>query len=377
MRARMATAVAVVAVTATLLGGCHVAVSGSAGLSPADQQKAEVRAAQAAAVDGALSAMAALPAVGYHSTAKDASGKPSDLTLRVTKNGTVRGALPVDGQIVQLVEVAGQLYLNAPAAYWTAHGAIGGAGDEFATGWAHADPSDLTLDPSAVLAPAQVSSKLRMVFDNAGQLGEPVRAKLADGTEVFRIGTGATVLQVTAVMPYRVASFTPSLLDASTGKIFGDELRPEALTGDALKSFHTDLDGAVAALGHPFDSVAQVTVTLSDNKLDCNGSNGSCTTSVQVENSLVGGDAQGSSVHLVMTSTLNADSLGSQTCTAEASVAPNTTTPMTCTAKFKIPNRTAQYRVTSLPTAVGQVLVSFDAAGVRQKLAAEFSALGG
>jgi hypothetical protein len=377
MRARTATAVAVVAMTATLLGGCQVAVPGSPGLTAADQQKADRRAAQAVAVDGALSAMAALPAIGYRSTAKDASGNPAELDLRVTKNGTLQGALPVDGQIVQMVDVDAQLYLNAPAAYWSAHGAIGDSAALFAGGWAHADPSDLTLDPAAVLTPAQVSSKLRMAYDASGQVGDPVRAKLPDGTEVFRIGTGVNVLQVTAVKPYRVASFAPSLLDTSTGKIFGDELRPEGLGGDALKVFHTDLDGAVSALGQPYDSVAQVTVSLSDNKLDCNGPSGSCTTSVQVENSLIGGDPQSSSVHLVMTSALNADSLGSQTCTAEASAAPNTKIPMSCTVKFKVPNRTAEYRVTSLPAAVGQVLVAVDPGGVERKLTAEFAALGG
>jgi hypothetical protein len=373
MRARTATAVAVVAMTAALLGGCQVAVSGSPQLSPADQQKADRRTAQAAAVDGALSALAALPAVGYHSTANGAG----DLDLRVTKNGTVQGALPVDGQVVQMVDVDAQLYLKAPAAYWSAHGAIGDSAAQFATGWAHADPSDLTLDPAAVLTPAQVSSKLRMAYDASGGIGDPVRAKLADGTDVFRIGAGADVLQVTAAKPYRVASFAPSLLDPSTGKIFGAELRPEGVTGDALKAFHTDLDGAVSALGQPYDSVAQVTVSLSDNKLDCNGSSGSCTTSVQVENSLIGGDPQGTSVHLVMTSALDAAALGSQSCTAEASTAPNTTVPMSCTVKFKVPNRTAEYRVTSLPAATGQVLVTVDSGGIKQKLASEFSSLGG
>lgn len=369
--------VAVAAVMATLLGGCQVTVQGAGGLSAADQQVAAKRAEQAAAVDGALSALAALPAITYHSTAKDPSGKAVDLAVRVTKNGTVLGALPVEGVTVQMAEVAGQLYLDAPAEYWKAHGAIGDSGAAFAQGWTHADPSDLTVDPGAVLTPAQVSSKLRMAQGTSDQLGDPVRVKLADGTEVFRIAGKAGQLQVSTGKPYHVVSFAPALLDSATGPIFGAELRPEGLGGDALKTFHTDLDAAVAGLGTPFDSVAQVTVSASDNKLDCNGNSGSCTTSVQVENSLIGGDPQTSSVRLHLSSVLSADGLGTQTCTSDASAAPNAQVPMSCTVRFKVPNRTAEYQVRSLPAVTGEVLVTVDPNGVKQKLQAEFSALGG
>jgi hypothetical protein len=377
MRARRATVVGVAAVMAALLGGCQVSVQGAAGLSAVGQKTAAQRSEQAAAVDGALAALAALPAVSYRSTAKDPSGKAAELTVRVTKNGTVLGALPIQGVTVQMAELGGQLYLQAPADYWKAHGAIGDSGDAFAQGWTHADPSDLTVDPGAVLTPAQVSSKLRMVPGASDQLGDPVRVKLADGTEVFRIADKAGQLQVSTAKPYHVVSFAPALLDSATGPVFGAELRPEAVGGDALKTFHTDLDAAVTGLGTPFDSVAQVTVEASDNKLDCDGNSGSCTTSVQVENSLIGGDAQTSSVKLHLTSVLSADVLGTQTCTVDASAAPDTTVPMSCTVRFKVPNRTAEYQVRSMPAVTGEVLVAVDANAVKQKLQTEFSALGG
>jgi hypothetical protein len=120
-----------------------------------------------------------------------------------------------------------------------------------------------------------------------------------------------------------------------------------------------------------------VSVTITDNKLDCNGGSGSCTSTVSMDNAVVGGDTKSSTVRIVMTSVVSADELGSQTCTGEVSAAPNTASTIPCTVKFNVPNRTAQYRVTSLPTAVGDVFAALDVNAIKQKIQSEFSALGG
>jgi hypothetical protein len=96
-----------------------------------------------------------------------------------------------------------------------------------------------------------------------------------------------------------------------------------------------------------------------------------------MENAVVGGDAKSSTVHIVMTSVVSADILGTQTCTGEVSAAPNTASTVPCTVMFKVPNRTAQYRVTSLPSATGAVLAAPDINAIKQQIQSEFSALGG
>ena len=371
MRTRTATGVVVLTLVAgSLLGGCQLAVSGVAGVSAADQQKASRRAEQRAAVDAALTALESQLVAVYHSTLNGA-----DIMLRVTKGGTMQGSLPIDGQAVQVVDVDNQLYIAASAEYWKARGST--AGERYAKGWARAAASDLPLDPDAVLTPAGASSKLRKSLSALDPLADPVRTKVADGTEVFEVGGELGVLKVTTAEPHRLVSFAPALLDDTKGQALGTEMRLDPITGDTVKKFHGDLDAAVGALGQPADSVAQASVTITDNKLNCNGGSGSCTSTVSMENAVVGGDAKSSTVHIVMTSVVSADILGTQTCTGEVSAAPNTASTVPCTVMFKVPNRTAQYRVTSLLSATGDVLAAPDINAIKQQIQSEFSALGG
>jgi hypothetical protein len=366
----MATGIAAIVVAAgALLGGCQVAMPGAAGVSAADQQKADKRAERDAAVEGALAALENQPVAVYHSTLNG-----TDLVLRITKGGTMLGSLPIGGQAVQVVDVDNQLYISASADFWKAHGST--AAGTHAKGWTRADATDLALDPGSVLTPIGASRKIRASLSTMDQLADPVRTKLADGTEVFEVGSGVGRLKVTTAQPYRVVSFAPALLEAAIGQTFGSEFRLDPVTPGTVNTFHEDLDAAVGALGRPADSVAQASVRIINNKLDCNSSTGSCTSSVQVDNSLVGGDTK-STVHLVMTSVVTADSLGTQTCTGEASAAPNTSSTLVCTVKFNLPNRTAQYKVVSIPSAIGDVLASVDVNAVKQKIQSEFAAIGG
>jgi hypothetical protein len=370
MRARMAIGVSVLTLVAVaLLGGCQVAVTGAAGGVAADQQKADRRAEERAAVGGAVGSLQIQPVVIYHSTLGG-----TDLGLRVTKGGTLEGLLPVGGQSVQVVGFEGQLYVAASADYWKAQGAP--KPDNFANRWTRVDPSDLPADPAAVLTPAGLGARLAKALATADQLAEPVRAKLADSTEVYEVTTRDGVLKVTAAQPYRLVSFDPAML-APNGKSLGAEMRVEQVSAETIRKFHDDFDTAVGALGTPADSVAQASVTITDNKLDCNGGNGSCTSSVSVDNSVVGGDPKTSTVHIAMTSVVSADGLGTQTCTGDVTTSPNASVTIPCSVKFAVPNRTAQYKVTSMPSATADVLASVDVNAVKQKIQQEFSALGG
>jgi hypothetical protein len=357
-------------VTELLLGGCQRAVSGVGGISAADQQKADRRAEQRAAVDAALTGLENQPVAVYHSTLNGA-----DLVLHVTKSGTMLGSLPIDGQAVRVVYVDNQLYIAAPAEYWKARGAT--AGERYAKGWTRAAASDLPLNPDAVLTPAGAGRALSQSLSTFDSLADPIRTKLADGTEVFEVGGDLGMLKVTTGEPHRLDSFAPALLNGTKGRALGTELRLDPVTADTVKKLHGDLDAAVGALGQSADSVAQASVTITDNKLECSGGSGSCTSTVSMENEVVGGDAKSSTVHIVMTSVISADNLGTQTCTGEVSAAPNTASTVPCTVRFKVPNRTAEYRVTSLPSVTGDVLATPDINAMTQKIQSEFSALGG
>jgi len=370
MRARMAIGVSVLTlVTVALLGGCQVAVTGAAAGVSAAQEKADRRAEERAAVEGAIQSLAIQPAIIYHATFNG-----TDLGLRVTKGGTLEGLLPIDNQSVQVVGFEGQLYVAASADYWKARGSA--TPDAFAKRWTRVDSSDLPADPAAVLTPSGLGGRLTRAMATADQLIEPVRAKLADNTEVYEVTTATGVLKVTTSKPYRLVSFAPAML-APNGKAFGAEMRVEQVNAETVRKFHEDLDTAVGALGTPADSVAQASVTITDNKLDCNGGNGSCVSSVSVDNAVVGGDPKSSTVHIAMTSVVSADGLGTQTCTGEVITAPNASVTIPCSVKFAVPNKTAQYKVTSMPSAKADVLATVDAGAVKQKIQQEFSSLGG
>jgi len=371
MRARRGT-VAAVLLLGGLLAGCQVAVPGTAGVSAADQQKADRRAEQRTAVDAALAALEQAPALALKSTLKGAEQQ-----FRITRGGSAVGALPLEGRVVQVTAAAGQFYLQADADYWKAH-AID-EGTQFGTSWVRSLGSELPMDPASRLAPAQLAGALRKAIAGLDQTREPVKAKLPDGTEVYQLGAAPSVLRVTTAKPNRVVSFAPVLLDPQAGPKFGAEFQVAPLAGDALKTFHTDLDNTIGGLGQPFEGLVQASAVVTNDNLDCKDFVGSCTTTVDVSNSVVGTTASGekSTVHINLSVEVSADSLGSQTCTAAADAEPYATVKMSCTVKFRLPNRTASYQVLSKPNATAEVRAALDVNAVKQKLATEFAALGG
>ncbi|RSM81552.1 hypothetical protein DL991_07965 [Amycolatopsis sp. WAC 01375] len=344
------------------------------GDAPAEQQRVDRRAEQRGAVESALKALEQAPAVVYKSTIKDASGQPSELQFRITRNGSAHGALPVDGKAIQVISADKQLYVSATPEYWKAHGL--GNSDLYGTGWVRTDSSDLPVNAVEVLNPRKAASTLRTAVAGMNPLTDPVRSKLPDGTEVYDVGSGLGALRVTAAAPHRVVSFAPSLVAAAGGKTLGAETRVEPLAGDALKKLQTDLDAAVGGIGQPFDALTQVNVSVVNDKLDCTDFVGSCRATIDVANTVIGG-VSGTPVHLTLTVDFTAQSLGAQSCTAAADAAPDTTTSMTCEVKFKLPNRNASYQVQAKPSARGEVRVPVDVNGVREKLKSEFATLGG
>ncbi|MFJ1760413.1 hypothetical protein ACIOD2_08860 [Amycolatopsis sp. NPDC088138] len=363
---------AAVLVLSGLLAGCQVAVPGTPGVSAADQEKADRRAEQRTAVDAALAALEQAPALALKSTLKGAEQQ-----FRITRGGSAVGALPLEGRAVQVTVAAGQFYLQADADYWKAH-AID-EGTQFGTSWVRSLGSELPMDPAAKLAPAALAGALRKAIAGMDQTREPVKAKLPDGTEVFQLGAAPSVVRVSTAKPNRVVSFAPALLDPQAGPKFGAEFQVAPLTGDAIKKFHTDLDNTVGGLGQPFEGLVQASAVVTNDNLDCKDFVGSCTTTVDVSNSVVGTPASGekSTVHLNLSVEVSADSLGSQMCTAAADAEPYATVKMSCTVTFRLPNRTASYQVLSKPSATAEVRAALDVNAVKQKLATEFAALGG
>ncbi|GAB3716643.1 hypothetical protein GCM10027598_26570 [Amycolatopsis oliviviridis] len=363
-----------IAALCCLVAGCDVEIDGAAGISAAEQQRVDRRAEQRGAVESALKELEQAPAVVYKSTIKDASGKPAELEFRITRNGSAHGALPVDGQTIQVISADKQLYLSASPEYWKAHGL--GNSEQYGTNWVRTDSSDLPVNAVEALNPRKAASTLRTAVSAMNRLTDPVRSKLPDGTEVYDVGSGLGTLRVTTAAPHRVVSFAPSLVDAAGGKTLGAEMRVAPLAGDALKKLQTDLDGAIGGVGQPFDALTQVSVSVVDDKLDCTDFVGTCRATIGVANTVIGG-ASGTPVHLTLTVEFSAQSLGAQTCTADANAAPDTTTSMSCEVKFKLPNRNASYQVQAKPAARGEVRVPVDVNGVREKLKSEFATLGG
>lgn len=371
MRARRAM-VAAALLLGGLLAGCQVAVPGSAGVSAAGRQTADRRAEQRSAVDAALTALGQAPALSLKATTKGAEQQ-----FRITRGGTAVGALPLEGRVVQVTAAAGQFYLQADADYWKAH-AID-EGTQFGASWVRSLGSELPFDPVGRFAPKALADGLRKALAGLDRLGDPVKAKLPDGTEVYQLGAAPSVLRVTTAKPNRVVSFAPALLDPQNGPKYGTEFRVDALAGDALKTFHADVDNAVGGLGQPFEGLVQASAVVTNDILDCKDFVGSCTTTVDVSNSVVGTPASGekSVVHINLSVEVSADALGSQTCTSAADAEPYATVKMSCTVKFKLPNRTASYQVLSKPNAVAEVRAAVDANAVKQKVATEFAGLGG
>ncbi|MEC3975987.1 hypothetical protein [Amycolatopsis sp. H20-H5] len=371
MRARWG--VGLVVLLGLVLSGCQVAVDGAAGISAVEREKADRRGEQRTAVDGALQALAAAPALAYGSTLKDGSGTAVELRFRITKNGSAQGSLPIEGRVLQLVSADKQLYLAASADYWKANGANGS--DQYGSSWVRADATGLPVDAPGLLSPAKAADALRRTLKLANPLAVPVRSKLADGTEVYDVAGPLGALKVTTAKPYRLVSFAPAMLDGKTGAKLGAELRVSPVGGDALKKFQTDLENAVGGLGQPFDALTQVSVVVLGEKIDCTDFVGNCSVNVDVVNTVVGTPA--AKVHIKLNVEFSADGLGGQNCAAEADAEADATTTMNCGVKFRLPNRTASYQVMAKPTATAELRAPLDVNAVKQRLQAEFAALGG
>jgi hypothetical protein len=364
--------VAAVLLLGGLLAGCQVAVAGTAGVSATDQATADRRAEQRTAVEAALTALGQAPAVALKATVKGAEQQ-----FRITRGGNAVGALPLEGRVVQVTAAAGQFYLQADADYWKAH-AID-EGTQFGTSWVRSLGSELPFDPAGRFTPRALAEGLRKALTGLDRLSEPVKAKLPDGTEVYQLGTAPSVLRVTTAKPNRVVSFAPALLDPQAGPKYGAEFRVAAVTGDALKAFHADLDNTVGGLGQPFEGLVQADAVVTNQVLDCKDFVGSCTTTVDISNSVVGTPASGekSVVHISLSVDVSAESLGAQTCTVAGDAEPYATIKLSCAVKFKLPNRTASYQVLAKPKATAEVRAGLDVNAVKQKVAAEFAGLGG
>ncbi|WP_040407197.1 hypothetical protein [Amycolatopsis nigrescens] len=378
MRTRGATRAAVLAVVAgMLLGGCQAAMPGSGDVSTADRQRVDRRAELRSAVDGALGALAAQLALSYRSSYTDTAGKTVELALNVTKHGFAQGSFPSSGEQIKLLRADGKLYLNAGATYWRGRGTEAAVAEQYAGDWVRATRSELPFDPAETLTPSAVVATLRAGLAGADQLAEPVRRVRPDGTEVFEIETRSGLMEVTTAQPYRLVSVAPALLGPAVGSSYGPStsVGMAALAGDDLKRFQTGAEAALPELAQPVRAGAGARTEVTDTRLDC-GTNGVCTHSVQVRNTVVG-DAAGALVRLRLSSLVNAEGIGEQTCTGEAVAAPGATTGLSCEVRFTLPNRTGTAKVVAMPSLTGAVLDQLDGPALSQKVRAEFAALGG
>ncbi|QFU86163.1 hypothetical protein YIM_04715 [Amycolatopsis sp. YIM 10] len=376
-RSRVRGFAVLVAGAALVLAGCEVSTIGAAGPAAADQAKADARTAQRDAVKAAVDDLAEQEAIAYRSQLRNDAGELVDLALSVTKNGTTYGAVGVGGQVVNLVEADGKPYLSAPPAYWKTQGVDDGQAEEYGKRWMFVEDSDLPLRASQVLTPREIRNALYDASLGLDQLADPVKTRLADGTEVYELSLPKGKLQITAVKPHRVVSFDAGLIDG-TGKAFGagTVVSPGGLTGDALAQFKNGLGGAVDAFAQAFDYAAELVVLVDGNDLQC-ATSGSCTSNIKVRNSITGADGRVSGVRILAKADVSAPGLGSQTCTAEATAAPNSVVDVPCTVRFSVPNRTASYQVTSMPSATGEAIAAVDVGAIKQKIEAEFATLGG
>ncbi|HJQ45026.1 MAG TPA: hypothetical protein VJ870_01720 [Amycolatopsis sp.] len=326
------------AVAVLLVSACHPAVGPAARPDPQ------------AAVEGALTWLEGQAAAGYH--------LPSGATFTAARGGLARGTLTLAGQPAQALRAGGNLYLRAPAAYWTAQGMSPERANEYGARWAR---SVLPLDPGRDLAPDVLARALRSAIPD-GARAELLT--LGDGTELFDVQG----LQVTATAPYRVTSFKPSLLGPAGPPVLGTtavEVNPVGPAGqaDLRTGLGDDLDG----LGQPFVAGPVVATRVTENTLRCTAVP-TCTDSVQVGTEPIG-DAPQALARLVLKSSVSGE-LGTRDCGQELVAPLGAPVSLSCVVKFDLPKVAGRSEVSAVPTVTAEPVAVVDVPGIRQEIGA-------
>lgn len=345
----------------------------------------EVREEEArGALHQALETLAKRPAISYSSSARTAGSPRVDdptftraakrFEVTATHTGLVYGTGDTQRSAVRLMVVDDHVYLSADAAGWEDLGLPADQAADLAESWNVVDAKDLGFDPQATLTPSEAAETLRSATDDTGS----VRAvKPPNGDEVYRFTTDFGTVDVTATEPHRILHTTVPLTlqepTAADGWAFGVDTET-TMHETSVEEFRKFLDALKRALDNVKEShVVVPTMQLSEAGATFVCNVGVCTYTTQVTNTIEAKYQIATEVQVTMKTTLNGGVLGTRTCSAQLTMQPNTTGPLSCSGSFVMPpappnSPARQYPIQAQATLSGKAVFVPDMPAIWSKI---------
>jgi hypothetical protein len=187
---------------AVLLGcaGCALTVGGAPAATPVPVLSA------AQTVQQSLLNLAEAGVLHYHGSLVNPNHKTIDLDISVTATGEAGGSITAGGQQGALVMVAGTLYVDAPAQFWSAlAGDPGSQAEAVDSRWVRVPSVAVGVDLGMVLRPDALGAALARQVD-AGDTTPlaNVRATKANGAKAIAIPIRDGTVLVAAAAPHGV-----------------------------------------------------------------------------------------------------------------------------------------------------------------------------
>lgn len=353
-RARNAAAVACAVMIA--VGACDAAVTGApkAGANP--HQFAAGQAFEAALAD-----LESRPVMRYNTTTSGAGS--AKLEVRVSRTGAAYATGSVNGDKLTVAAFDRRLFLKTSRQRWGALGAKDGEAKELAGRLSIVDPAVLGFDPGHTLTPKAVAVELNRAYDEhqnpaattstspapssgpSSSSSAPARlerkierVQAADGTEVYRIPLGPNYVEVTVAQPHRIVSTDLPLDGGDALSLLPEGTRTSFSAGDenTLRKLYGLLEKSLTKIKSTAVNLPDFQLREGTGDLDC-AIGGKCTAKVRVSNSYQPREALPvSKFEVSMKVTMRATGLGSRGCSDTATMRPNRSRTMSCTADFAL-----------------------------------------
>lgn len=294
--------------------------------------------AAAPLLESALADLAAYPALTATGQVAETVGSSEvrDASLTVADTGTTSGTIRANSVEADVLAADGKLFLRAVEDFWLDQGVFGPDFDDFNENWVRSSAAQAGLNPSATLAPPELSAILAGIELDSE---EAVEENL-DGTLTYRIDLAGERNQVwinaetEQVQRIAIEELVPE--DAETGP----QVRLDLAEADtaAVEELY---DGVIAVAEEDLTGSRDARIEVGwDGNPEMNCEDGpNCTWSGTVRDA--GGDGSGEvSVRMDVTFT-NAD-IGEQTCDDGGTLEAGATLDLSCSADYNIVSSTQQ-----------------------------------
>lgn len=334
---RRGSAAAAALAVMVVVGACDSAVTGTAMAGP-NPHRFAAHEAFGAAVD----ALESRPVMRYTTSTSGAGS--AKLEVRVSRTGAAFGTGSVDGDKLTVAAFDDKLFLKASQQRWRSLGAEPGEARKFANRLSLVEASVLGFDPGAALTPKEVADALRQAFaehqtaEQESTLEREVERLKTAGDEVYRIPLGPNYVDVTVTRPFRIVSTDLPLGGGDGVQLLAEGTRTELSVGDAdtLRTLYRLLDRSLTKIKSTAVNVPDFRLQEGTGDLDCQ-IGGKCTAKVEVSNSYTARDGLPvSKFEVSMKVTMRATGLGARSCSDKASMRPNKSQTMSCTADFAL-----------------------------------------